>query len=84
LDGGSRAEPRPRTRLLAPLDGSGATYGRERVTVAGRDLDCIVMSFQSERGDEKAWFSPEVPVTGVVRHERAGAVILELLDWGKD
>jgi tricorn protease len=84
LGGESREEKRPRTRLLTPMDGSEATYGRERLLVNGRELDCIVMNFHRAGADEKAWFAPEVPVTGVVRHERSGTVILELLDWGKD
>ncbi|MCK6458669.1 MAG: S41 family peptidase [Planctomycetes bacterium] len=84
LDGESREEKRPRTRLLAPMDGSAATYGHERVTVAGKELDCVVMTFTRAGAEEKAWFSNEVPVTGVVRHERSGTVLLELLDWGKD
>jgi tricorn protease len=78
------SQKRPRTRLLTPQDGSAATYGREKVLVKGREMDCIVMSFTREGMPEKAWFHPEVTVTGVVRHERAGTVILELLDWGKD
>jgi C-terminal processing protease CtpA/Prc len=75
---------RPRTRLLVPQGGEPATYAREKRTVAGREMDCIVMTYVREGAEEKAWFSPEVPVTGVVHAERAGTVVLDLLDWGKD
>ncbi len=84
VSGESREEKRPKSRLLAPYDGSSATFAHERLTVGGRELDCVVMSFNRAGAEEKAWFCAEVPVTGVVRHERAGTVILELLDWGKD
>jgi tricorn protease len=77
INGQTREERRPRARLLAPPDGSAATY-------AGKDLDCVVMTFSHAGAEEKAWFCADVPVTGVVRAERAGTVILELLDWGKD
>jgi tricorn protease len=79
-----RTEQRPRSRVLAPLDGSPAAFGRERLTVAGRELDCVVMTYTRAGAEERAWFAAEVPVTGVVRQERAGAVVAELLDWGKD
>jgi tricorn protease len=79
-----RTERRPRSRVLAPLDGSHASFGRERLTVAGRELECVVMTYTRAGAEEKAWFAAEVPVTGVVRQERAGAVVAELLDWGKD
>ncbi|HEX5138449.1 MAG TPA: S41 family peptidase [Planctomycetota bacterium] len=84
INGQEQEERRPRTRLLAPVDGSPATYGHEPLTVNGHELDCVVMTFTRAGAEEKAWFCNEVPVTGVVRHERAGSVILELLDWGKD
>ncbi len=75
---------RARTRLLAPQDGSPATFTREKRVVLGRDMDCIVMTYTRDGAEEKAWFSPDIPVTGVVRAERSGAVVLELLDCGKD
>jgi hypothetical protein len=77
-------EKRPRTRVLAPRDGGAATFGRERLAVAGRQLDCILMTYTREGVEDRVWFSPEVPVTGVVRQERGGRVIVEALDWGKE
>ena len=43
-----------------------------------------MMTFTAEGNEEKVWFSPEVPVTGAVRQERNGTVVLEVLEWGKD
>ena len=77
-------QKKPRNRLLVPQDGSPATYGHEKLTVAGREFDCVTMTYTREGAEEKAWFCAEVPVTGVVRAERAGTVVLELLAWGKD
>jgi tricorn protease len=77
-------QKRPRTRLLGPPEGGPATFGREKRAVAGKELDCIVMTFARDGHEDKVWYCPEVPVTGAVRHERDGTVIFEILDWGKD
>jgi tricorn protease len=77
-------QPRPRSKLLVPQGGEPATYSREKRAVAGREMDCIVMTYTREGAEEKAWFCPDVPVTGVVHAERAGAVVLDLIEWGKD
>ena len=78
------AESPGRTALRREVQIGIRSHGHERLTVAGRELDCVVITFTRAGAEEKAWFSNEVPVTGVVRHERSGTVLLELLEWGRD
>jgi len=79
-----RDQPFPRQKTLKPLDGSEATYSKDTVTVGDTTLECIVMTFERNGAEEKVWMCPKVPVTGVVRTERDGVVVLELVEWGKD
>ncbi len=61
------------------------TWSEEDLTVAGKDLHCRVATFTTRRGGTtKRWFSTEIPVAGLVREERDGKVVRELLAWGTD
>ncbi|MHC4670047.1 MAG: S41 family peptidase [Planctomycetota bacterium] len=77
-------QARPRSKLLKPLDGSEATYERDTVTVSDTTFECTVMTYTRDNVEERVWVCPKVPVTGVVKVERDGAVVLELIEWGKD
>ena len=76
---------RPRTaRLrLRGKRGNTATVTRETVTIDGTDLDCYVIA-RKGRGKRsmRRWVCPEIPADGVVRVERNGKVIRELVAWG--
>ncbi len=57
--------------------------GKETVEVKGKSIECITITRTNRRGQvDKRWVSNEVPVNGVVRRERGGKVVQELLDWG--
>jgi len=87
LDAGDRelpARPRPRSKVLKPLDDSDATYHTETVTVGDATLECVVMTFEADGAESKVWICPQVPVTGIVKVERDGVVVLELIEWGKE
>ena len=63
--------------------GGKVDVSRETVTVDGKDLDCIVITRTARNGTvDKRWICDEIPVTGLVRRERAGQVMSELLSWG--
>jgi len=79
-----RDQPFPRHKVLKPLDGSEATYSKETISVGDAALECIVMTYERNGTREKVWVCPKIPVTGVVRMERDGVVVLELVEWGKD
>ncbi|MHC4974542.1 MAG: S41 family peptidase [Planctomycetota bacterium] len=79
-----RDQPFPRHKTLKPLDGSEATYSRDTVTIGDTTFECIVMTFERNGTEEKVWMCPKVPVTGVVKMERDGVVVLELIEWGKE
>jgi tricorn protease len=77
---------RPRTEALTfSRGGAGAEWTRETVTIGDRELDCWVVTTVSRRGAEvRRWYCPEIPVTGIVRMERNGQVVRELIEWGTE
>jgi len=86
--GQSRTLPpvkRPLRKLLKPRGDRAATYSHETLTVNGETLDCIVMTSTRRDGSEqKVWVCPKIPVDGLVKVERNGEVVAELLDWGTE
>ena len=74
-----------RERFLLNRRGGPAqvVVGKETLEVRGKTLECVTITRKGRRGRvDKRWFSNEVPVDGLVRHERGGKVVKELLDWG--
>ena len=84
-----------RVRTITPnhflwgFDGVGALVARmyqDRITVAGHTFDafCVETSARS-MGPVRHWYSPEVPVFGLIRQQRLEggphSVNSELLDW---
>jgi tricorn protease len=58
--------------------------GHEVLEVKGHKLECITITHKMRRGGtDKRWICPEIPVNGLVRRERNGKVVMELLDWGQ-
>jgi len=86
--GQSRTFPpvkRPLRKLLKPRGDREATYGKETLTVNGETLECIVMTFTGRNGgEEKVWVCPKIPVDGLVKVERDGQVVAQLLEWGTE
>ncbi len=85
--------PRVGRRWPSPMhdDIRSVSYGRERVELAGRALDCIVLTIESRSSAgslrvERQWISPQVPVTHLVRLVAItdGREVLrqELVDFG--
>lgn len=74
--------PRLEHMRLAARGGK-ATIGRDVVEVKGHKLECVTITRKNRRGVvDKRWICTEIPVSGLVRHERGGKVVKELLDWG--
>ncbi len=75
---------RPRQKeLVPPGDLPAESYGKETLTVAGQTFECIVMTAVDPQGGRfKYWHCVELPVNGLVRMEREGELVLELLAWG--
>ena len=60
-----------------------ATIGQETLEVKGQKFDCITITRTTRRGvTDKRWICHDIPVNGLVRHERGGKVVKELIDWG--
>lgn len=65
----------PRAGRRWPLPGRTETqsveYGREQIDLAGKKLDCVVVTTESRVGGsvrtERQWICPQVPVTHLVR-----------------
>ena len=79
---------RPRTRkrpteLKAPGDME-ATFTKETVTINDQKLECIVMTIEDDGVTQKVWFCLKIPVDGLVKVERDGDVVAELLEWGTE
>ncbi len=75
-------------RKTMPLRGKGrgdTTVSKETIEIGGKSLDCHVITFKSRRGTvSKRWICGEIPVNGLVKRERDGKVVSELLEWGVD
>ena len=57
--------------------------GTDTVTVKGHKLECVTITRTNRRGVvDKRWICAEIPVSGLVRQERGGKIVKELLDWG--
>jgi tricorn protease len=74
---------RPR-RADMPLSGRGnVEVGSDTVEIGGKKLDCITITRTTRRGAvDKRWICLDIPVNGLVRHERGGKIVKELMDWG--
>ena len=74
---------RPLRKNLRIRRGGTIEIGEETLTVNGKDLKCVVITRTARNGTiDKRWICDEVPVTGLVKRERAGQVVSELLSWG--
>ena len=59
--------------------------GQATLEVNGKQLVCTVITRTLRRGGvEKRWYSNEVTVSGLVRRERDGQVVREVLAWGTE
>ncbi|MHC4849529.1 MAG: hypothetical protein ACYTEG_13880, partial [Planctomycetota bacterium] len=61
--------------------------GKEEVTLTVNDqeLKCFTVSGKSRDGKEVTWYyCPAIPVDGLVKVERDGETVMELLDWGTE
>ncbi len=75
--------PRSEKMRLRGKRGKTATVSRETITIDGKDLDCYVLT-RTLRGKRviRRWICLDVPGDGVVRVERGGTVIREIVAWG--
>jgi hypothetical protein len=76
----------PVTDSAAPVP-AGKEAGQEKLTVAGKPLNCVVRERAEPDGANrltvKTWSSESVPLGGVVRIEQNGRTVYELLDFGR-
>jgi hypothetical protein len=54
------------------------------VEVAGKELKCFTISGVREGVTIKWYYCPKVPVDGLVRVERDGEAVMELIDFGTE
>ncbi len=55
----------------------------DKVTIDETELDCITVSLEDPDGNAlKFWYCAAIPVDGLVRVEREGDVVVELVEWG--
>jgi hypothetical protein len=76
---------RPRSEFLEPNNDQLTLKGYEKqtITAAGRSWDCDVMIAEDPSGGEMRFFvSNEVPVSGLVKLERDGETVMELVEFG--
>ena len=80
----ARTMRRARSKELVPPGDREATgYGTAEITVAEKTFRCITMTAGDGNGGELKWYvSPDIPVSGYLRVERNGKVMMELVDWG--
>ena len=81
------SRPIPPNHFLWGYDRVRALVARiyeDPITVAGRNFDafCVEMS-GSSMGPVRHWYSPQVPVVGLIRQQRVdgGTIKCELVDW---
>ena len=75
---------RPRARELVDRGGRPVTSGeRETIMLAGRDVDCRVVTRTRRGRTTKTWYSNAIPVTGIARREVNGSVVMEVIEWGR-
>jgi len=77
---------RERKRELTPPNDMEATsYGKESITVNDKQFDCVTMMAEMPNGSSlKYYVCDKVPVNGLVRLERDGEVVVEIVEWGDD
>lgn len=73
---------RPRRKEMN-LRGAEVKVEETTLEVKGKTLKCLLITRKTRRGIvDRRWISTDVAVTGLVKRERAGKVVSELLDWG--
>ncbi len=83
MKGAVLTRPRRERLALAGRRGGKVVLGQETLEVKGRSLDCVTITRTNRRGiSDKRWLCSDVPVSGLVRQERDGKVVKQLLDWG--
>ena len=78
----SGALERPRDPFLSLAGAGTLTVTEETLSVNDQKLACVVVTRTHRGRIDKRWYCPQVPVNGLVRHERAGTVVRELIAWG--
>jgi tricorn protease len=80
----TQTKVRPRSKELKPPSNiKASSYSRISLKVGDKTLKCIVMNATGPKGEKLKWYvSNEVAVNGLVRLERNGQVLLQVLEWG--
>jgi hypothetical protein len=74
---------RPRAPRAGGRRPAERTVERATLTVGGRDLACVLVTSKGRRGTTvREWTCDEVAASGLVRRERDGEVVAEVVDWG--
>ncbi|MHC4449692.1 MAG: hypothetical protein ACYS0E_06060, partial [Planctomycetota bacterium] len=82
-----KVKRRARMRRMSGRGFSDIAVGKEEVTLTVNDqeLKCFTVSGKSRDGKEVTWYyCPAIPVDGLVKVERDGETVMELLDWGTE
>ncbi len=80
----ARSRTRKRPTELKPRGEAEVEYSNETLTVNEVELKCVVMTIDNNGITEKVWVCMDIPVDGLVKHERGGTVVAELLAWGNE
>ncbi len=75
---------RPRTKAFPFGERGPVTWSSEEVEINGTTLACHVATMTRRGAEIRRWISLQVPVDGLVRLERGGEIVSELLEWGSD
>ncbi len=62
----------------AKAEGKKPKTSSATVKVKGKDVKCVVV----EASGSKTYMSNDIPVTGIVKSEAGGKVVMELVDYG--
>lgn len=57
--------------------------GRATLEVAGQKIECTTYKKAEHGSPATTWFSPQIPIHGIVRYERGDQVVMKLLKWGE-
>lgn len=75
-----------RMRRKARRGGGEFVFGKELVTITinGTDLRCFTVATERDGSTVTRYFCPEIPVDGLVRVEKDGDTLMEIVDWGTE
>ena len=75
---------RPRQKTFPFGERGPVTWSEETAEIDGQSIPCHVATMTRRGTEVRRWISSQVPIDGLVRLERGGEVVSEILEWGTD